>query len=95
MSTEQDKLHHSKRIHNKETYTKRQVKIAKHLHGEPPKAAHVYHKVSAATCGNSNCVMCGNPRRFWKERTIQERGLFQQLLQLEDTTPADHSSQDI
>jgi hypothetical protein len=80
MSTEQDKIKHSKRIHSKQTYTKRQVKIAKQLHGEPPKEAHVYHKVSAATCGNSNCVMCGNPRKFWGEQTMQEQRLFQEKL---------------
>lgn len=30
-------------------------------------------KVSWCTCGNSNCVMCGNPRKFFGELTIQEK----------------------
>jgi hypothetical protein len=24
-------------------------------------------------CGNPNCHMCGNPRKIWKEKTIQEK----------------------
>jgi hypothetical protein len=24
-------------------------------------------------CGNPNCVMCANPRKVWKEKTIQEK----------------------
>ena len=24
-------------------------------------------------CGNSNCVMCGNPRKFWSELTLKEK----------------------
>jgi hypothetical protein len=91
MSTEQDKIKHSKRIHDTETYIKRQVKIATHLHGEAPQEGHVYHKVSADTCGNANCVMCGNPRRMWGERTMQEQRLFQDKLQDTIDAPLDTS----
>jgi hypothetical protein len=24
-------------------------------------------------CGNPNCVMCGNPRKVWGEKTMQEK----------------------
>ncbi len=30
-------------------------------------------------CGNSNCVICGNPRKTYKEKTIQEKRLEQNL----------------
>ena len=45
---------------------------------------HAYAKRSATTCGDSNCVMCGNPRKFFKEKTIQEKR-FEQTALLPDT----------
>jgi hypothetical protein len=30
-------------------------------------------------CGNPNCVMCGNPRKVFKEPTQQEKRLFQDV----------------
>lgn len=47
---------------------------------------HRLEKRHAMTCGNSNCVMCGNPRKFFGERTIQERKLFQPELQEDDVS---------
>lgn len=51
----------------------RQTKIAKacgiNFVAEQP---HRNHKKSAVTCGNANCVMCGNPRKFFGEVTMQE-----------------------
>jgi len=88
MSDELDKIQHSKRIHDKQTYIKRQAKLAKHIFNNPPRDPHVYHKTSFATCGNSNCVQCGNPRKFWGEQTMQERRLFQDLLHVD----VEHSS---
>jgi formate dehydrogenase assembly factor FdhD len=78
MSKEEDKIQHSKRIHQKETYVKKQAKIAKH-HGFPIKDGqeHRLAKHSATTCGNSNCAMCGNPRKFFNEPTIQEKKFMQ------------------
>lgn len=81
MSTEQDKVKHSKRIHSKQTYTHRQWTLSKQMFKEVPKEPHVYHKRSFATCGNSNCVMCMNPRQATGELTIQEQRMFQEGLQ--------------
>lgn len=77
-ATPQEKEHHAKRIQQKERYIKKQVKIAK-SHGFEVKQGeeHRYAKHSATTCGDSNCVMCGNPRKFFKERTIQEKKFIQ------------------
>jgi hypothetical protein len=72
MSSEEDKLKHSKRLHKEEAVIKRQTKIAK-AHGFPTGPEHRLAKVHATTCGDSNCVMCGNPRKFFGEKTIQER----------------------
>jgi hypothetical protein len=30
-------------------------------------------------CGNPNCVMCANPRKVFKEKTIQEKRLEQNI----------------
>jgi hypothetical protein len=78
MSNEQDKLKHSKRLHQKTNYIKQQVDIAK-AHGVEVKAGqeHRLAKHSATTCGDSHCVMCGNPRKFFKEPTIAEKSFDQ------------------
>lgn len=77
MSNEWTKERHSKRIHETETHIKKQVKIAK-AHGavensKLEESGHYLAKRHAMNCGNPNCVMCGNPRKVWKEKTIQEK----------------------
>jgi hypothetical protein len=82
MSTEQDKLKHSKRIHADETAIKKQVKIAK-SHGIEVKEPHKLAKHHALDCGRPGCIMCGNPRKIWKEETIQEKRFKQREVELE------------
>jgi hypothetical protein len=72
MSDTQTKEQHSKRIHSKKTAVKRQVKIAK-AHGVEVKEPHKYAKHHVMDCGQPHCIMCGNPRKIWKEKTIQEK----------------------
>lgn len=71
------KIKHSKRIHQKENYVKRQLRIAK-AYKIPVTEAHRFQDHSALTCGNSNCVMCANPRKTFKELTIQEKKFLQE-----------------
>lgn len=78
MSTEQDKLKHSKRLLKDENAVKKQTDIAKR-HGGNLDKAHGFSKTHAMTCGDSNCVMCGNPRKFFNEPTPQEQRLFQDV----------------
>jgi hypothetical protein len=89
MSSEDHKVKHSKRLHKEEAAIKRQVKIAKE-HGiseynpvldEP----HRFHKHHAMNCGNPKCFMCSNPRKVFKEKTIQEKK-FEQTEKYDDTT---------
>ena len=82
MSTERDKLKHSKRIHDGETAIKKQVKIAK-SHGIEVKEPHKLAKHHALNCSRPGCIMCGNPRKVWKEETIQEKRFKQEELYLE------------
>jgi len=78
MSTEEDKFKHSKRLLKDEAHIAKQVKIAK-AHGFTVKndEAHRLHKLSATTCGDPHCAMCGNPRKFFNELTIQEQRFYQ------------------
>jgi hypothetical protein len=81
MSTEQDKIKHSSRLHQEEVHIKKQVKIAKAagIHVDEP---HKFAKHHAMNCGNPECYMCGNPRKTHKDRlTVQEKRLFQTKLQ--------------
>lgn len=78
MSTEEDKFKHSKRLLKDENAVKKQIKIAKE-HGLPIKDVHKFAKQHALNCGNPNCVMCANPRKTFKEQTLQERRMFQDV----------------
>lgn len=72
MSKDLDKIKHSKRLHKDHTVIEKQKAIAK-AHNIPIGPEHRLAKMHATTCGDSNCVMCGNPRKFFKEKTIQEK----------------------
>jgi len=75
MSNELDKLKHSERIHQKSVKIKKQIKIAgKYFLSEKfSNQPHRVHKMHATNCGDPKCHLCGNPRKFFKEKTIQEK----------------------
>ena len=83
MSTEEDKFKHSKRLLKDENAVKKQTKIAKTF-GVPVREPHKFAKHHAMNCGNPKCVMCGNPRKTFKELTAQEKRLFQDVEQVTD-----------
>lgn len=66
----------AKRRHRTKNAIERQKRIAKSL-GLSILAEHKLAKMHATNCGDSNCAMCGNPRKFWGQRTIQERKFMQ------------------
>jgi hypothetical protein len=76
MSHDIDKEQHSKRIHQKQTKIKKQVKIAKEF-GMSVDKPHKFAKMHALNCGNPDCFMCSNPRKVLNERTMQERRFYQ------------------
>jgi hypothetical protein len=82
MSDDISKVKHSKRLHNDEVKIKRQTKIAKNF-GLDVKEPHMYVKKNALNCGNPKCIMCSNPRKVWKEKTIQEKRFEQDDLNTE------------
>lgn len=75
-ATPQEKEQHGKRLQQKEAIIKKRVKQAK-SHNFPVENEHKFSKTGPFTCGDSNCAMCGNPRKFFKERTIQEKKFMQ------------------
>jgi hypothetical protein len=81
MSDEESKEKHSKRILKTESAIKKQTNIGKQ-YGMSKKEIDQPHRLAkrhAMSCGNPNCVMCGNPRKFWGERTIQEKRFDQKI----------------
>lgn len=78
MSTEQDKFKRSNRIAKEDNAVKKQVDIAK-SYGVPVDVPNKFAKRHAMNCGNSNCVMCGNPRKTFNELSIQEKKMFQDM----------------
>ena len=90
MSNEDNKLAHGRRIQQKNRHIARQVRIRQaHKFPNPTKDGriekpHRYHKTSGVTCGDSRCAMCGNPRKFFKEPTVQERRFDQDVDHLRD-----------
>ena len=77
MSNEFTKEKRSKRLHAVETKIKKQVKIAKQKgltdKDEVIRQPHRLAKHHAMDCGTPGCIMCGNPRKLFKEPTIQEK----------------------
>lgn len=72
MSNDHDKVKHSRRISKTRDAEIRQVRIAR-AHGITVKEYHRYAKHHAMNCGRPHCLLCGNPRRIWREKTIQEQ----------------------
>jgi hypothetical protein len=83
MSDTETKLKTSKRRHKDETAVKKQVKIAK-AHGltnkdKAIKEPHRLAKHHAMDCGQPGCMLCGNPRKIFKEKTMQEKKFEQDI----------------
>ena len=72
MSKDEDKIKHSKRLLKDDNAIKKQVKIAK-AHGLPLENTHGFAKHHAMDCGQPGCVLCGNRRKVWGEKTVQEQ----------------------
>lgn len=78
MSDEITKESHSKRILQKRNYVRKQTKIAK-AYGIPVKLGeeHRFQDHAVVNCGIPNCVLCANPRKLWKEKTVKEKSFEQ------------------
>lgn len=86
MSDENDKFKHSKRLHNDETAIQKQIRIAKDYYMHKNRKwkyidqPHRNHKKHILNCGDPRCYMCANPRKVFKEETMQEKSHKQRHL---------------
>ena len=76
MSNEIDKEKRGKRILGDEHAIRKQVNIAK-AHGMTVEEPHKFVKHHALNCGDPGCFLCANPRKTFKEKTIQEKRFLQ------------------
>lgn len=91
MSDEETKAKRSKRLHKTENAIHKQQDIAIQHVGNDLAAAkkirdepHRFAKHHAMDCGDPECAACGNPRKVFGEKTIQEKRLEQGKLYEED-----------
>lgn len=47
------------------------------------KQPHRFAKHHALDCGRPGCMVCGNPRKLWKQRTFQEKKMMQERIDYE------------
>ena len=78
MSNSRDRIRASRRRLRDENAVKRQTRIAK-SRGNPVTEPHKFAKRHAMDCGQPGCMLCGNPRKIFKERTIQEQRMMQDI----------------
>ena len=100
MSDQDQKDKHSRRLMQLKTAIAKQINIAKaySMHLNPWKyinEPHRNHKTHILNCGSPHCSMCGNPRKWFKQETVQERRQKQDLEQVRNrhnngTPPNEH-----
>ena len=83
MSNDESKIKKSKRLHQEEIAIKHQLEIVKLQRALTPadvSQSHRYAKHHAMDCGNSECYLCGNPRKTHKDKlTVQEKRFLQDI----------------
>jgi len=82
------KFLNSRRRHKTDVAIARQVKIAKShslFNVRNIEQTHRLAKHHVMDCGNTECYLCGNPRKTHKDRlTAQEKRIFQDLDHIRD-----------
>jgi hypothetical protein len=78
MSNDNDRYKSSRRRLKDENAVKRQTRIAQ-SRGSPVTEPHKFAKRHAMDCGQPGCFLCGNPRKIFKELTVQEQRMMQNV----------------
>ena len=68
----------SKKMQKTQNHIDKQVRIAK-SHGVEVKKPHKFAKHHVMNCGNPDCLMCMNPRKYG-EKTMQEKSFEQTFI---------------
>ena len=85
MSNDLAKFINSQRRHKTDVAVARQVKIARsngvtYMDRQGRlRQPHRMAKHHAMNCGKPGCMLCGNPRKLFKELTAQENRLYQDV----------------
>lgn len=80
-----DKMKRQARFLQKARSIQRQYQLRKAIYhtdaatDKQTKQPHRMAKLSFQTCGSSTCVMCGNPRKFFGDLTIQEQKQIERM----------------
>jgi serine/threonine protein phosphatase PrpC len=87
MSNSSDKIKNSQRRYADQTAIEKQIQLARNYGYHKLDSGmnnwrfliqpHRNHKKHIFNCGDPRCYMCGNPRRWFKEITIQEKKFLQ------------------
>jgi len=72
MKEEFEEYKRSNRRQNTDNNIKKQQRIAK-CHNVPEVEGHRFAKKKAMGCGDPDCVMCMNPRKAFKQKTLKEK----------------------
>ena len=84
------KAKHQQRLQQKENHIKKQYKLAQmYKYEKYLKQPHRLEKHNTADCGKAECMLCGNPRRTHKMKTIQELKFEQTGQWIEDESKTD------
>jgi hypothetical protein len=88
MSNDTAKYINSRRRHKNDVAIARQIRIAKQhglgFYDKAIKEPHRMAKHHAMDCGQPGCMLCGNPRKIFKERTAQEKRMYQDVERTSD-----------
>jgi hypothetical protein len=93
-----DKEKRQKRIQQKIRHISKQLKLRKRSSFTKDKVVdqpHRLQKKTAYSCGNSNCVMCGNPRKFFGDLTMQEKSFKQTEAWYENTDQTEETPESV
>ena len=89
--TKPSKEKHSKRLLQKQNHINKQLKIVKTVGGNKRylKEPHRLAKHNAMDCGRPGCTLCGNPRKVFEQKTIQELKFEQTENWIDDESKTD------
>lgn len=86
MSHVEDREKRYRRIQKNKNAVSKQMRIIKAYggHSRYEKEPHRLEKHHAMNCGDPKCSMCGNPRKFFGDKTAQELRLEQDVETVRD-----------
>lgn len=81
MSDEATKVKRSTRKHDTWTVIAKRKKLVKSygIGKDYSNCGHKLSKMNGINCGDPRCIMCANPRKMFKERTLKEKAFDEEI----------------